>query len=261
MRPGIARQLEDLMAGTRLVDKVAIVTGGSATSRGAGMGRTISERFGREGAKVVVVDIVAEGQVTADRINAAGGEAIFVKADVVQRGDIENIVKAAVDRFGRLDVLVNVVGGSVGERHFLDVTDDMYEKIVDRNLKSIYLFCQVAIPRMIEGGGGSIVHISSTNALMGCPGLAVYSAVKSGLFGFSRVITTEFGGRGIRSNVICPGIMGDGKPDLRQPLGRTAVATDIANATLFLASDEASFISGQVLAVDGGHTTSYPEIF
>jgi NAD(P)-dependent dehydrogenase (short-subunit alcohol dehydrogenase family) len=85
--------------------------------------------------------------------------------------------------------------------------------------------------------------------------------MKSGLFGFSRVIATEFGKRGIRSNVICPGIMGDGGPDSRQPLGRTAVAADIANATLFLASDEASFISGQVLAVDGGHTTTYPEIF
>jgi NAD(P)-dependent dehydrogenase (short-subunit alcohol dehydrogenase family) len=114
---------------------------------------------------------------------------------------------------------------------------------------------------MIETGGGSIVHISSTNALLGCPGLAVYSTVKSGFFGFSRAIATEFGGRGIRSNVICPGLMGDGRPDTRQPLGRTCVAEDIANATLFLASDEASFITGQVLAVDGGHTTSYPEIF
>jgi NAD(P)-dependent dehydrogenase (short-subunit alcohol dehydrogenase family) len=261
MRPGIEWQREIGMAGTRLADKVAIVTGGSATSRGAGMGRTIAERFGREGAKVTVVDIAADGQLTADRINAAGGEAIFVSADVVKRGDIENIVKTTVDRFGRLDILVNVVGGSFGEKRFLDVTDELYDKIVDLNLRSIYQFCQEAIPTMIAGGGGSIVHISSTNALMGCPGLAVYSAVKSGLFGFSRVITTEFGGRGVRSNVICPGIMGDGKPDARQPLGRTAVATDIANAALFLASDEASFVSGQVLAVDGGHTTTYPDIF
>jgi 3-oxoacyl-[acyl-carrier protein] reductase len=96
---------------------------------------------------------------------------------------------------------------------------------------------------------------------MGCPGLAVYSGVKAGLFGFSRVIATRFGPQGIRSNVICPGIMGNGRPDQRQPLGRTARAEDIAYAALFLASDEASFVTAQVLAVDGGHTTTYPEIF
>jgi NAD(P)-dependent dehydrogenase (short-subunit alcohol dehydrogenase family) len=249
------------MAGPRLANKVAIVTGGAANSRGAGMGRAISERFGQEGAKVVVVDVAADGQITADRIASAGGQATFVQADVLQREDVEKVVETAIRRFGRVDILVNVVGGSVRERGFLDVSDALYGQIVDRNMKSVYLCCQVAIPRMIENGAGSIIHISSTNALLGCPGLAVYSALKSGLFGFSRVIATEFGGRGIRSNVICPGIMGDGGPDSRQPLGRTAVAADIANATLFLASDEASFITGQVLAVDGGHTTSYPEIF
>jgi NAD(P)-dependent dehydrogenase (short-subunit alcohol dehydrogenase family) len=249
------------MPGTRLENKVAIVTGGSAVSPGAGMGRAICERFGREGARVVVVDVAPEGQLTADRITADGGEACFVLANVVQRGDVERVAEMAVARFGRIDVLVNVVGGSVRERGFLDVPDEQYQQIVDRNLRSVYLCCQVMIPRMIANGGGSIVHISSTNALMGCPGLAVYSAVKSGLFGFSRVIATEFGGRSVRSNVICPGLMGDGKADPRQPLGRTAVATDIANATLFLASDEASFITAQVLAVDGGHTTTYPEIF
>ncbi|HLZ07456.1 MAG TPA: SDR family oxidoreductase [Chloroflexota bacterium] len=249
------------MVGSRLANKVAIVTGGASASAGAGMGRAIAEQFGQEGASVVVVDVATGGQTTADRINAEGGAAIFVQADVLHRGEVEKVVKTAIDRFGRIDILVNVVGGSARESGFLDVSDDMYEKIVDRNLKSVYLCCQVAIPRMIETGGGSIVHISSTNGLLGCPGLAVYSAVKSGFFGFSRVIATEFGSRGIRSNVICPGLMGDGGPDSRQPLGRTCVAADIASATLFLASDEASFITGQVLAVDGGHTTSYPEIF
>lgn len=249
------------MAGSRLANKVAIVTGGSATSRGAGMGRAICERFGQEGASVVVVDVAADGQLTADRITAAGGTAVFVEADVMQRGHVENVVETAMRRFGQIDVLVNVVGGSLGEKEFLDVSDELFGQIVDRNLKSVYLCCQLTIPRMIQTGAGSIIHIASTNGLLGCPGLAVYSAVKSGYFGFSRVIATEFGGKGIRSNVICPGNMGDGGPDPRQPLGRTAVAADIANAALFLASDEASFITGQVLSVDGGHTTSYPEIF
>lgn len=249
------------MPGERLHGKVAIVTGGASNSRGAGMGRAISERFGQEGARVVVVDVSPDGQVTADRIRADGGEAIWVPADVTRRGDVERVVGTAQGRFGRIDILVNVVGGALGERDFLDVSDDLWQQIIDRNVKSAYLCCQLSIPLMVQGGGGSIVHISSTNGLMGCPGLAVYSGAKAGLFGFSRVLATRFGPQGIRSNVICPGIMGDGQPDNRQPLGRTARAEDIANATLFLASDEASFITGQVLAVDGGHTTTYPEIF
>ena len=245
----------------RLANKTAIVTGGAANSRGAGMGRAIAELFGREGARVVVVDVASDGQVTADRIVAAGGQAAFVQADVTSRPDVERLVSAALQRFGTIDVLVNVVGGSLREKEFLDVDDAWWQRIVDVNLKSVHLTCQLAIPEMVRAGGGSIVHISSTNGLMGCPGLATYSAVKSGLFGFSRVLATRFGPAGVRSNVICPGLMGDGGPDPRQPLGRTARAEDIAHAALFLASDEASFITAQVLAVDGGHTTTYPEIF
>jgi len=249
------------MPGTRLATKTTIVTGGAANSRGAGMGRAISELFGQEGANVVVVDISPDGELTADRIRGAGGEAIFVQADVTKRRDVESIVRTALERFGQINALVNVVGGSFGEREFLDVSDELWQRIIDMNLKTVHLCSQLTIPEMIKAGGGSIVHISSTNGLMGCPGLAVYSGAKAGLFGFSRVIATRFGPQGIRSNVICPGIMGDGLPDGRQPLGRTAQASDIAHAALFLASDEASFVSAQVLAVDGGHTTTYPEIF
>ena len=245
----------------RLANKTAIVTGGAANSRGAGMGRAIADLFGQEGARVVVVDVSPDGQITADRIVAAGGQAAFVQADVTCRPDVERLVSLALQRFGTIDVLVNVVGGSLREQEFLDVDDAWWQRIVDVNLKSVHLTCQIAIPHMVRAGGGSIVHISSTNALMGCPGLATYSAVKSGLFGFSRVLATRFGPDGVRSNVICPGLMGDGRPDPRQPLGRTARAEDIANAALFLASDEASFVTAQVLAVDGGHTTTYPEIF
>jgi 3-oxoacyl-[acyl-carrier protein] reductase len=245
----------------RLANKTAIVTGGAANSRGAGMGRAIAELFGREGARVVVVDVSPDGQVTADRIVEGGGQAVFVRADVTSRPDVEHVVSAALQRFGTIDVLVNVVGGSLREKEFLDVDDAWWQRIVDINLKSVHLTCQLAIPPMVRAGGGSLVHISSTNGLMGCPGLATYSAVKSGLFGFSRVLATRFGPDGVRSNVICPGIMGDGRPDPRQPLRRTARAEDIANAALFLASDESSFITAQVLAVDGGHTTTYPEIF
>ncbi len=249
------------MPGTRLANKTAIVTGGAANSRGAGMGRAISELFGQEGARVAVVDLSPDGQVTADRIREAGGEAIFVQADVTRRADVERVVRMTLDRFGQINVLVNVVGGSFGEREFLDVSDELWQRVIDMNLKTVHLCCQLTVPAMIEAGGGSIIHISSTNGLMGCPGLAVYSGAKAGLFGFSRVLATRFGPQGIRSNVICPGIMGQGKPDRRQPLGRTARALDIAQAALFLASDEASFISAQILAVDGGHTTTYPEIF
>src|SRR5205085_1387074 len=109
------------------------VTGGSATSRGAGMGRAICERFGQEGASVVVVDVATDGQLTADRITAAGGNAVFVEADVVHRADVENVVATAMRRFGQIDVLVNVVGGSLGEKEFLNVSDELYGQIVDRN--------------------------------------------------------------------------------------------------------------------------------
>jgi len=249
------------VAGPRLEHKVAIVTGGAANSRGAGMGRAVSELFGLEGARVVTVDISPDVEVTAERIRQAGGEATAVQADVLQRDEVERVVRTALDRYGKIDVLVNVVGGSIGERRYLDVSDDLFERIVHRNLLSTHLCCQLTIPRMIENGGGSIVCIASTNGLMGCPGLAVYSAVKSGLFGFSRVIAAEFGRQGIRSNVVCPGNMGQGHPDTRQPLGRTATAQDIAQAVLFFASDDSQYITAQVIAVDGGHTTTYPEIF
>lgn len=249
------------MPGTRLATKTAIVTGGAANSRGAGMGRAISELFGQEGARVVVVDISPDGQLTADRIRDAGGEAIFVQGDVTLRADVERIVRTALEHFGQINILVNVVGGSFGEREYLDVSDELWQRVIDMNLKTVHFCCQLTIPEMIKAGGGSIVHISSTNGLMGCPGLAVYSGAKAGLFGFSRVLATRFGPQGVRSNVICPGIMGQGQPDRRQPLGRTARALDIAQAALFLASDEASFVSAQVLAVDGGHTTTYPEVF
>lgn len=249
------------MTNLRLANKTAIVTGGAANSRGAGMGRTIAELFGQEGAQVVVVDQSPDGQITADRINAEGGSALFIPANVTSRAEVERVVTLAQDRFGSVDVLVNVVGGALHEPDFPELTDELWQRIVDVNLKSVHLCCQLAIPAMIRSGGGSIVHISSTNGLMGCPRLATYSAVKAGLFGFSRVIATRYGPQGVRSNVICPGIMGDGRPDQRQPLGRTARAGDIAYAALYLASDEASFVTAQVLAVDGGHTTTYPETF
>jgi len=225
------------------------------------MGCAIAELFGQESARVVVVDIAPGGQITADRIVASGGESIFVQANLTRRSEVVRVVQTALARFGQINLLVNVVGGSLGEREFLDVSDDLWQEIVDLNLRTTHLCCQLVVPEMTKTGGGSIVHISSTNGLMGCPGLAVYSGVKAGLLGFSRVIATGFGPQGVRSNVICPGIMGSGEPDRRQPLGRTARATDIAYAALFLASDEASFVTGQVLAVDGGHTTTYPAVF
>src|SRR5262249_33607213 len=211
--------------------------------------------------RVVVVDVSPDGAITADRIGEAGGQAHFVQADVTSRPDVERLMQTAIERFGTIDVLVNVVGGSLREKEFLDVDAGWWQRIVEINLKSVHLTCQLAIPHLIRSGGGSLVHISSTNALMGCPGLATYSAVKSGLFGFSRVLATRFGPDGVRSNVICPGLMGSGGPDPRQPLRRAARASDIAYAALFLASDESSFVTAQVLAVDGGHTTTYPEIF
>ncbi len=249
------------MPGSRLLDKTAIVTGSAANSRGAGIGQAIAEVFGHEGARVVVADVSPDGRLTAERITAAGGQAVAVQADLTQRQDVERLLATALERFGRVDILVNVVGGSLGEEEFLAVDDELWQRIVDVNVKTVHLCCQLVVPAMARAGGGAIVHIASTNGLLGCPGLATYSGAKAGLLGFSRVLAARFGPQGIRSNVICPGIMGEGEPDGRQPLGRTATPRDIAYAALFLASDEAAFITGQVLAVDGGHTTTYPAIF
>jgi len=247
--------------GSRLEGKSAIVTG-SAT----GIGRATAVLFAKEGARVVVSDIdEAGGLQVATRINAEGGQAIFVKADVSEVAEVERLIEAAVGAYGRLDVLVNNAAVYLGDGGLLSVPSETWDKIIAVNLKGTYLCCKFAVARMIESGGGSIVNLSSVNALMGLS-LTAYTASKGGVQALTRLLAVEFAPKGIRVNSICPGtIMTENSIAIyneRQgleervrtmyPLGRLGAPVDIAECAVYLASDASSFVTGASLVVDGG---------
>jgi 3-oxoacyl-[acyl-carrier protein] reductase len=241
----------------RLKDKVAIVTGASS-----GIGRATAIRFGEEGAKVIVADVNdAGGQETVEAIEKAQGEALFVRADVSQREEVTRMVEIASNTYGAPQILANV---AICGRQLL--TENQFEPIVDVALRGTWICIQAVLPGMREMGGGSIINVSSVNALMGLGKAHVYSAVKAGIIGMSRSLCGEVGKNGIRINCICPGtivteiwdqdikanpnVMDELKP--LYPLGRLGKPVDIANAALFLASDESSFAKGAVFVIDGG---------
>jgi len=241
----------------RLKDKVAIVTGPSS-----GIGRATAIRFGEEGAKVIVADVNdAGGQETVEAIEKAQGEALFIHADVSQREEVTRMVEIASNTYGAPQILANV---AICGRQLL--TENQFEPIVDVALRGTLICTQAVLPGMREMGGGSIINVSSVNALMGFGKAHVYSAVKAGIIGMSRSLCGEVGKNGIRINCICPGtivteiwdedikanpnVMDELKP--LYPLGRLGKPVDIANAALFLASDESSFATGAVFVIDGG---------
>jgi len=249
-----------------LEDRISLVTGGAR-----GIGRAIAELFAAEGAMVVVADIDVEaGESTAERIRTRGGRAEFVETDVTVRRDVATAVRACVDAFGRLDILVNNAGGSVGDDSLHRIDTASWEKMIDRNLTGQFRCARAALGPMVESGGGSMIHVSSVNGLQGI-GLTGYSAAKSGILGLSRVIAAQYGGHGIRSNVVCPGTIEsetlarkraeNWTDELRTrfldqyPLGRFGDPEEVATAVLFLASDMASFVTGTELVVDGGFSS------
>ncbi len=251
----------------RLEGKVAIVTGG-----GSGMGQATAILFAKEGAKVVIAcrNTAGSGEETASIIKKAGGEAIFIKTDVSKAQDVQNMVKAAIDAYGRLDVLYNnaAVQGNV----FLtpDVTEELYDKYMDINLKGVWLGMKYAIPEMLNNRAGSITNVASISALVGQRGLSHYAASKGGIISLTRVTAMEYAAKNIRVNCICPGLvrtpiwdqMEKASPGSLQkfvdgvPMQRYAKPEEIAQLALFLASDESSFITGSVIVIDGGTTAS-----
>ena len=256
---------EPLGYGRRLVGKVAIVTGAGADGDEIGIGRAIAVVLAGEGASVACIDLdPARAETTAARLRVAGGEALALSGDVSGTGECARFVAETVARFGRVDILVNNVGISTPTR--LDTIDEaLWDRIYAVNLKSAMLMSKFAVPRMIAGGGGSIVNISSVAGMRAHGGLA-YGTSKAAMAHLAREITALHGRDGIRANTVAPGhvmtphamhVLPAGQREMRRkvgPLGIEGDAWDVAMAVLFLASDEARFIAGVELAVDGGVT-------
>ena len=248
----------------RVAQQSIIVTGA-----GNGIGEGIAKRLASEGARVTVNDInTVGGQRVVDEIVAAGGTAQFVRADVTRSADMQALVDAAVQRYGKLDTMVNNAGWTHRNRPMLEVSEDEFDKVYAINMKSIYLSAIHAVPALRANGGGSFINIASTAGLRPRPGLTWYNGSKAAVIITSKSMAAELGPDNIRVNCINPVFNPDtglaaefaGGPvdDVRRakflatiPLGRFSTALDVANAALYLASSEAAFISGICLEVDG----------
>jgi 3-oxoacyl-[acyl-carrier protein] reductase len=243
-----------------LESKIALVTGA-----GSGFGEGIARTFAREGAKVVIADI---NEKAAQEIAAAiGRNAIAVRTDVSRRADVDAAVEATLDAFGGLDILVNNAGINFSRAPLTEMTEEQFDRIFAVNVKSIYLFAQAVVPHFRKVGGGVIINIGSTAGLRPRPGLTWYNTSKGAVNLASKSMAVELAPDKIRVCAIAPTIgetallasfMGGDSDELRAkfragvPLGRLSTPRDVANAALFLASDEADFLTGVVLEVDGG---------
>jgi NAD(P)-dependent dehydrogenase (short-subunit alcohol dehydrogenase family) len=244
----------------RLDGKVTIITGG-----GSGMGRGASILFAKEGAKVVIVDLVAEGgQETLRMVKEAGGEAIFVKADVSKTNDVKKMINTAVKTYGKLNVLYNNAAIAPYEP-LIESTEENWEKVISTNLKGIWLGMKYAIPEMLKTGGGSIINTASFVVDAVQRGSAIYTASKGGVVAMSKVAAVEHAAQNIRVNCIKPGIIVTPMsaacyrtPEARRrseatvPQRRLGQPEEIAQVALFLASDESSLITGTEILADGG---------
>ncbi len=245
----------------RLQGKVAAITGA-----GMGLGQAIAILFAAEGARVVVADIdPITGKETSGHIHAQGDEAILVQMDVRQALDAERLVRTTVDAFGRLDILVNNVGVQVN-KDVVDTSEEEWNFVVDTNLKSMFLCSKYAVLQMRQQGGGNIICISSLSGLVGNGLQASYNASKHGVIGLARSMAVDHANDNIRVNVVCPGSMNtpltETIPEEKLApyreanlMKRFAAPIEVAQAVLFLASDDASFVTGSALVADGGYTT------
>ena len=245
----------------RLKDKVALVTGGAS-----GIAKATAELFGREGARVAVADYSPEGRATADAINAMGGEAIFVQTDVSDSAQVTRFVEQALRTYGRIDILFNAAGvllyGTV-----LETDEQAWQRVLSINLTGTYLCCRAVLPHMIRQGGGSIINVASTvGAHDACANAVAYVTSKGGVTLFTKAMAIDHAKQGVRVNALVPGATDT--PMIRKalspkdldalaashPIGRLGRPEELAKAVLFLASDDASFVTGTAMYVDGGQT-------
>ena len=255
----------------RLEGKVAIVTGAGSSGPGIGTGKAAATLFAREGAKVLLVDREASrSEATLATIREEGGEASVVETDVTNSEDCRAMVDAAIERYGGLHILLNNVG-ILGTGSVVDVDEDHWDRVMDANLKSMVLTSKHAVPRMADGGGGSIINVSSIAGLRaGSGGNNIpYSVSKGGVVALTTSMAVAHGRENIRVNCIAPGhiytpmvaAMDEERRDLRRragPLGTEGTAWDIGWAAVYLASDEARWVSGVVLPVDAGLLATTP---
>ncbi len=236
-----------------------------------GIGRAACLLFAREGAQVVTSDINDKGgQETVNLISQTGGDAAYVHADVSQTADVQEMVKFAMQKYGRIDVLYNNAGINMSkvDRLVVDLPEEVWDKVIAVNLRSTYLCCKYTIPEMVRNGKGSIINVGSAAALVGIE-FPAYSASKGGIVSFTRSIARQYANKNIRINVICPGQTATGMIDeiLKAragqppeypyqpiPLGRFGKPEEIVLLALYLASDESSWVTGSVYCVDGGWT-------
>lgn len=253
-----------MTAGSRFQRQVAVVTGA-----GSGIGRATAAAFAAEGASAVVAEVVIEGaDDTVGAITAAGGTAVSCLTDVADEEAVKVMCEKAVEHFGRLDVLHNNAYWAPLHRPLLETSTEEWQRTIDVTLTGVFFGCKYAIPIMIDGGGGAIVNTASIAGFLDAtPNFAAYMAAKGGVVQLTRSVAVDYGSAGIRCNAVCPGLIRTAAtaPLLadeqrserlrrRLPAGRFGEPDDIANAVLYLASAESSYMTGQTLVIDGGKT-------
>jgi len=252
----------------RLADKAVLVTGA-----GSGMGRLAALMFAREGAQILAAD-VSEGplQETVSSVETEGGSIIGAPVDVTSAGSVRDAIAVGVKKFGRLNVLYNNAGIFPDDDTSVVETDEgVYQRVIDVNLKGVYLSCKYGIPELIKAGGGSVVNIASFTALMGCTvPQDAYTASKGAVLSLTRSLAVQYGRHGVRANAICPGpiltpmletLFPNEEEKMKRlsriPLARFGRAEDVVYAGMYLASDESSWVTGTTFVVDGGITVNY----